>query len=392
MAEIDTSKIEAYIPLIDDRSEETISSQAQDLIRFLSNNQLNDFTDGNPLGVLVRALSFAQAEFLYRTNKLPLSLLLTFLASAGVTRTPATKAVASVTFTLSSPRNIPYQIPAGFEIVSISNNLRFFTKNVLTIPAGFINGVVDVEAEKTGAEYNLPAFSISRITQPLAFLASVINTSPASGGGDAEPIEDAINRGFREVRIRNLVSELDFEQAAVTVMGVGSAAKCIGLLGPDKITKKPGAIHLFCLSTEGVPAGIGLLNSVQSALQPNILLGTTLYVSAMEVSPVDIYITARIDGAIPAATIADNLEKSIKSYLSPRSFRPGETLHIEEVRHQLRFVEGIQFIDYILLNDLPNNIEPDNAYSIVQYRSLNIKLSDGLGNVFELGRGDLDNL
>jgi len=132
MAEIDTSKIEAYIPLIDDRSEETISSQAQDLIRFLSNNQLNDFTDGNPLGVLVRALSFAQAEFLYRTNKLPLSLLLTFLASAGVTRTPATKAVASVTFTLSSPRNIPYQIPAGFEIVSISNNLRFFTKNVLT--------------------------------------------------------------------------------------------------------------------------------------------------------------------------------------------------------------------------------------------------------------------
>lgn len=391
--ELNTEKLDLFIPQIDDRSEELIVRQAQDLVAFLSNNQLNDFSEGSPLSVLLRAQAFAQAEFLWRINKFPLRLILEFMRLAGVERVTQSKASVQLEFTLSSPRTTPFQIPAGFEVVASSGNLVFETDSILTIPAGNLSGVVTATSKGAGSIYNVPAFSLNRVTQPLAFLGAVTNPTAASGGSDGETVEQAINRGFAAIRRRNLVSALDFEEAAVEVLGLGSSAKCIGLLGADKITKTPGAIHLFCLDASGFPAGLGNIQRVREALEPSILLGTTLYISEMPVEPVQIEVFARINKQLTFEQTTSNIENEIINFFSPAELEAGQTVHIEELRHRIRFASGISFIDYILLNGLPNNVEAPTDYTKLQYGSLSVNLSDGEGNLYQAGRGTfLDDL
>jgi hypothetical protein len=389
---IETESLELAIPLIDDRSEEAIFAKSFDLVSFLSGGKLNDRSDGEPLGVLLRAQAFASAEFLFRCNKLPLALIVQFLSLAGVERALGAKAVANLTFTLTAPRSTPYTIPAGFEVVTSGSSKKFFTKSILVIPPGNLSGTVDAEAEALGGEYNIPAYSLNRITQPLAFLGSVINVEPAQGGAEAEPIEDAINRGMREIRTQNLVSEFDFEEEAERLMGAGSKAKTIGLLGGDKVTTTPGAIHVFCLAPGGEPANISVLNNVRNGLADRILLGTTLHVSSMEIQEVIVSVYAKITNDIPADTVADSLWEAFQNYLEPSNQSPGETLFIEEVRHQLRFVAGIKLIDYILLGGLPNNLDMPEPYAIGVPVAMDLHLSDQSGNLFELVRGQADSL
>ncbi|MEA5447575.1 baseplate J/gp47 family protein [Leptolyngbya sp. CCNP1308] len=389
---VETESLDLFIPAIDDRSEEEIYAKAFDLVAFLSNGILNDRSAGEPLGVLLRAQAFAAAEFLFRCNKLPLALIVQFLSLAGVERSLGAKATASLTFTLTAPRSTPYTIPAGFEVVTSGSSKKFFTKSILVIPPGNLSGTVDAEAEALGGDFNVPAYSLNRITQPLAFLGSVINVEPAQGGAEAEPIEDAINRGMREIRTQNLVSEFDFNEEAERLMGAGSKAKTIGLLGGDKVTTTPGAIHIFCLAPGGEPANIAVLNSVRNGLADRILLGTTLHVSSMDVEEVTVSVYAKISNDITADEVADSLWEAFQSYLEPSIQTPGETLFIEEVRHQLRFVAGVKLIDYILLNDTPNNLDMPEPYSMPVPLAMSLSLADESGNLFELVRGLGDDL
>jgi hypothetical protein len=389
---INTEKLDIYLPQIDDRSEEELVQRAYNIVAQVSNNTLNDFTDGDPLGVLIRAQAFAAAEFLYRVNKLPLSLLISFLGIVGIERKLESFAKVNLTFTLTAPRQTPYQIPKAFEVSSQNGQFRFFTDGVLTIPAGNLTGSVTATAFEPGAAYNIPAYTLISVKQPLAFLAGVTNLTSASGGSNAETIEEALNRGLAELRKKNLVSAVDFEQQAELVMGAGSKAKAVGLLGPDKVTTTPGSIHLFCLDNTKNPAGVGVTTAVRNALTPNLTLGTTLYISPMEVQDVAVKIYGRIDNSITAETVADNLWDIYTSYLSTSNFNSGETVFIEEVRQQLRFSSGINFIDYILLNGEPLNVQMPNVYTIAFPTSLVAELSDGQGNTFTVARGSLDDV
>ena len=389
---LDTEKLDLYLPPIDNREEETLYAQAVDIVGAESQGQLTDTSDGNPLGVLLRGQAFTGAEFLYQVNKIPLAIIVQFLSLAGVERSLGQKASGNVTFTLTAARTVPFTIPQGFEVTTTNGQQRFFTKTQLVIPAGQNQGSVTVEAEETGSEYNVGAYTVSRFVQPLTFLASVINTQPIQGGASAEPVEDAINRGMAEIRRGNLVSEIDFREAAEQAMGSGSRAKAIGLLGGDKITITPGAIHVFCLAPDGEPASSALLNVVSSALDERRLLGTTLHVNPMDISPIDVKIYANTTGDVDAETIGNDLFTAFESFLNPTAYEPGDTVLIEEVRHQLRFVEGISHIDYILLNEEVLNIAMPNDYTIPVARSLSATLINPEGVTVEVARGLLDNL
>ncbi len=59
-------------------------------------------------------------------------------------------------------------------------------------------------------------------------------------------------------------------------------------------------------------------------------------------------------------TVASDLWTAYKTYLSPQAYTPGQTLLIDEVRHQLRFVNGIELIDELQLNDSYQNVPMAN--------------------------------
>jgi hypothetical protein len=390
MADITAESIGVYAPAIDDRSEERLYQQAQAIVLGLSNGELNDFSDHGPLGVMLRGQAFSSAELLYRVNKLPLALVVKLLELTGVERSLGAAASVSLRFVLTAPRPVPFTVPKGFIVGSSSGNKLFTTDELLIIPAGELGGNVTATAIDIGTGYNLPAYQVNQATQPLAFLAQVINAEPAQGGLEAESLQAAAVRGLARLRERSLVSAIQFRRKAEEVMGQGSRAKAIGLLGADATSFQPGAVHVFCLSPEGNPANQALQAKVAAAMSPFRLLGTSLYVSPMGVVAIAVDVVAKLKSEVAPAAVADSLWAAMQLYLSPSSYEPGASLLIQELRHQLRFALGIESLDAIGVNGgsldlpMPNGYTLPTAYSL----SANFVTQSGAKLNFIRGAGE----
>ncbi|MDZ8259448.1 baseplate J/gp47 family protein [Nostoc sp. ChiQUE01b] len=282
---------------------------------------------------------------------------------------------------------IKFNIPQGFEVVDDSGVYSFLTDNLLQIPVGLISGSVTATAEEVGSAYNNPAYSITNITQPLAFLTGVTNPEAASGGTDLEEVSDTISRALNQIRLRNLVSTNDYEQAAETLLGNGSVAKAIGLLGKDKTTRELGAVHLFLLNADGQPANEAQLSYIKSQLSGSLQLGTSLYTSPMEQIFISAEFTAKLTIGVNPEEAFDRLWEAFQEYLSPNSYPLGQDLIFYEVGFALRNTGVIKEAGNLILNGSPSNIPMPNDYTLPSAYSLFMQLVDENGVVFEALRG-----
>ncbi|MEH1966763.1 baseplate J/gp47 family protein [Nostoc sp.] len=381
----DTIPLDSVV--IDERSEEIIIQQARVRVFNESGSQLNDFTENSPVAALIQGQAFAAAELLYYVNKLPLALVIDFLKVTGVERNLGTKAKVTLTFNIAAPQSVPFNIPQGFEVVDDSGAYSFLTDNLLQIPVGLISGSVTATAEEVGSDYNTPAYSITNITQPLAFLTGVTNVEPASGGTDLEEVADTISRALRQIRLRNLVSANDYEQAAEALLGNGSVAKAIGLLGANKATRELGAVHLFLLNASGEPANDAQLSYVKSELSNKLQLGTSLYTSPIELIPISAELTGRLVPGVNLEEAFDTLWEAFQDYLNPNSYPLDQDLLLYEVGFALRATGVIKEAGYLTLNGSPSNIPVPNAYTLPSAYSLFMQLVDAEGITYETLRG-----
>lgn len=112
----------------------------------------------------------------------------------GVTRSPATAAVTTLRFTVSTVRQVATAIPKGTR-VSAGGSVYFATDEYAEIPAG--GSTVDVPATCTdaGTEGNdLAAGDLTIMVDPLPYVASVVNTTATEGGTDVESDDDLAER------------------------------------------------------------------------------------------------------------------------------------------------------------------------------------------------------
>jgi len=379
MAELDT-------PIIDPRNETTLVDQALTRTFNASGGTINDLSSSSVARVLIEGLAFAGAELLYYVNKLPLAVVVEFLKVAGITRREGTAAQATLTFTLSAPLATPFTIPAGFQATS-TNGVSFLTDTQLIIPAGSIEGTVTATAEVVGSSGNLAAFTITNITQALSFLSGVINLEAAAGGTDAETQDQAIARGLVAIRLRNLVSGADYEQAAINVLGQGSVAHAIGLLGQDKISYQLGAVHLFCLNANGDAPNTTQLSAVSETLSPRIQIGTSLYVSSLDVVDVDVDLVASLREGQNPNTVAEALWAALQRFLDPTKVAPGQTVILKEVEYNLRLQGGIKYIQAATLNGETTNLPMPFDYSVPSAHSLFCTFVDVDGTTFRILKG-----
>lgn len=387
-------ELQTTIPLdsviLDERQEEQLVSQAQLRVFNASGGTLNDFSENSPVAALIQGQAFAGAELLYYINKLPLALVIDFLKVTGVERSLGSKAVVSLTFTLTNPLATSFIIPEGFEVLDETGNLSFFTDSQLIIPPGLVVGTVSATAQNVGSTYNLPAYYITGLPQPLTFLAGVTNTLPSAGGTDAETEVQTITRALDKLRLRNLVSASDYEQAAQDILGVNSRCKAIGLLGPNKEAEVLGAVHLFLLNTDGSPATPAQLTQVKSELSTRIQLGSSLYVSPIELIEINATLICRLVEGREPEEVADELFAAYSEALDPRNYPIGQDIVLNEIEYVLRLTGGIKDIELLELNDESLNIPLPNEYTLPVAQSLIIQFVRQDGVIYEANRGQLD--
>ncbi|MBE9178661.1 baseplate J/gp47 family protein [Oculatella sp. LEGE 06141] len=374
-------------PVLDPRNERQLVEQSLVRTYNASERKLNDFSTSSVVRVFVEGMGFCAAEMLWHVNKLPAALLIAFLRNAGVERRLGTKATVNVTFTLAQPLSTPYTIPQGFQVADSSNRVTFTTNALLTIPPGGISGTVPATAEAIGTTSNLPAYTITRFTQPLTYLASVINLEAAAGGTDEESQESAIARGLNAIRRRNIVTADDYEQEAKAVLGEGSVVKAIGLLSGDKISYQLGAVHLFMLNQSGEAANSAQLSQVYEAIAPRTQIGTSLYVSSIDLVNVDADLVAKLGVGEDPTDVAQRLWEAYQDYLAPTKFSTGSSVIHKEVEYALRLAGGIGYIQALTLNEQTTNLPMPYPYSLPKAHSLYCTLIDDIGNQYAILKG-----
>lgn len=109
-------------------------------------------------------------------------------AQVGMTRTPGEEATVEVTFTGTDGTYIAVETA----LYAPESGLQFLTTDGVTISGG-VAKVIAVAAEP-GADYNLPAGSITAMYVNVAGVSSVTNEAAATGGADVESDADFFAR------------------------------------------------------------------------------------------------------------------------------------------------------------------------------------------------------
>ena len=118
------------------------------------------------------------------------------VALLGITRQEATRATASVRFTLSAERAQVTAIPAGTRVKTMGGKY-FNTVDYAEIPTGELTAETIVRAEETGAESNGCSIGeIDTLVDPIPYVASVENTTESTGGADIEGDDSLTKRAY----------------------------------------------------------------------------------------------------------------------------------------------------------------------------------------------------
>lgn len=220
-----------YSPLpsvsIDPRNEAQLVQDASQVVYEASNQTLNDFSSGNPLAALIEGQAFAQGEFLFWANQLPQKILIEWIGPfLGAMRRLGTPSSARLKINLP-PQTTTVRIAAGsvFNSTPTDGNsavISFVTDEDVIIPAGETEAHALVFSQFVGAEYNLPANTITGSSNIDISGLTATNPLPAVGGSDVETFDEVQERFFTLIRRRNPVSAQDWKDFFEDVYGPGT--------------------------------------------------------------------------------------------------------------------------------------------------------------------------
>lgn len=223
------------------------------------------------------------------------------LANVSTFKLLAQAATTTLEFTLSSVRSQDVIIPAGVRTAAGAEAI-FATDKDLTIAAGSLSASVSATAQNAGAEWNgLAAGSVIDILDPVAYVASVTNVTPVSGGSDVEDEERFRLRGAN---------------ALFTIAKTGSGngyREHVKAVHPDivdvaVVRPSPGTINIYPLMKTGLPSP-ELKAEILDYLDPEALraMGDDVYIfdpSAVELTGVLTVRAYAADSALEALALA----------------------------------------------------------------------------------------
>lgn len=331
----------------------------------LSDGKLNDRSVVGALYHIVAAEAAQIAQYGSTINQIPANVIQQWLVMAGVRRLAAQRTIVPVTIALTQLFPDTKTIPVGFQ--ASVGSIRFELTADVDIPPGVATSQgaeAFMQSIDSGSNSNISAGAQWTIITPLSFVASITNGDPVQYGAEIESEDALIDRAIRAIRGNSLVSDDDFEDAAVEFLGESSAALSIPLLGQDKATYEAGAVHVFILDAGGATPTQARMNAVQVELTKRSLL-RLVYISPMDVVNVQVRVIADLRPGFDQQATADEIRSRLKAYLSPGNLTPGESLFVNEIEFQTRSVAGVGRVASVSLasgSDVPRRLDMQLAF------------------------------
>lgn len=222
-----------------------------------------------------------------------------------------------------------------------------------------VNGSADVPVQCTvvGSAGNVPASQITMIPVTLSGITAVTNSSPTSGGYEAESDESLLNRYYILTKTPPTSGNIyHYQQWALSVSGVG-AAKIFPL------ERGINTVEVVIIDQDKKPAAPELVQRVQEYIDPNseglgkgeAPIGAKCFITAA--TPLELTIAVKVTktSSVLEETVKANIEKSINSYLKDIAFESNYVSYAK-IGEAIISAEGVEDYTNLTVNGGTANV------------------------------------
>ena len=345
------------LPLqLDPRNTPALVRDTQTKIFLESGGQLNDFSAASPLSAIVEGQAYAQSELLYYLNSLPEAFTLQWFRQLGIQRSIGAKAVVEVTFTKVEGFGRTVIIPKG-TVLSTVSNLNYILDEEVRINNDELIATGRAVSERWGTVYNVAPGAIQKINVNILGLNTQTNERQAQGGKDLESIENLKTRAFTLLRRRGLISANDYENEIREIAPEASIVKIITHEERERVSEDiPTGVIAVCLGDQdGKELEATIRQNLLKALRKRVPLGTAIYLTSPEVTPLETTVVIEYDDEVFTTGIdarAAAINDLIASSLNIQEIPLGETFNFQQVKNNIfdfNFVNKVNSLSIKLL-------------------------------------------
>lgn len=306
-------------------------------------DKITDFNEGSGITSFIEAIA-QQVEQLYLRAKIGFIKYLPNLPfyAFGFSKHAGSKASGTVVFSRNVATTDPVTIAIG-TLVSTASGLIFVTTSLGVILANQTSsGEVSIQAYDVGANFNVPAATITTMTTPVVGVDTVTNSSSTTGGLDEED-DNSFQSRFRDYTLglgRGNVYGL--KAAAMSVTGVRSASP---------VEHFPPLSDIYNVSMY-IDDGAGnapqaLIDAVVAAIQGdgttanpgNKPAGINVRVLGPTKVTIGVQVTVTDTGNVSRGTITSNIQTAVTNYIN--NLQIGEDVIYNELVQVIMEVVGV---------------------------------------------------
>lgn len=233
-----------------------------------------------------------------------------------------------------------------------------------------------------GAAGNKPPLSITQLRTSVPYIDRVTNLHAAEGGGDAESIDQVVERAPRQIRhgLRAVTAE-DFEDLVKLGDSHVARAKCIPLYDlardPDARTPQPGTVSIiiipFSSDVKPLPSA-ELLQRVRSFLDDHRILTADLVLLGAEYVRIDLSIELRVTGVREPTEVELDVRDAVRRFLNPLTGRPqgtgwdfGQLPKEAEIYSLIHRISGVDHVRALQLTPVPERAGAQSTARFLVY-------------------------
>lgn len=275
-------------------------------------------------------------------------------AERGLSRKAATCASGRVYFFAQQMDHDDILIPAGTEVCSPSDRLRFTTIGDSVIEAGDECVSVRVAAAAPGAAGNARVGAVTVLVTPVIGVGRVSNTNPFSGGADAESDDELRARVIDSyVNISNGANAAYYKGIALSVDGVYSAS----VVGRGRGN---GTVDVY-ISGRGTQASAAVKQRVQALLNEGRELNVDVLARDPSAVEVTLYIRLAVEDGYDFSSVAEQTRSAVSGYIA--SLGIGADVLLSRIGEVIRSVGGVRDYHFVESYGSDRTID-DNAYAV----------------------------
>jgi len=223
-----------------------------------------------------------------------------------------------------------------------------------------------------GVTGNVSAAAIDTLSNPVAYVDSVTNHYPASGGSDLETVDEAKLRGPHTIKSRNrAVTAEDFVWLSKQASSSVARAHCIPARereGEVKIIIVPKSDERVTDLTRKLVPTNELLRRVRNFLDERRLVATVLHVVKPKYQEVSLKVDVIRNPSQTADRLKRDVEEALRRFLHPllggrqdAGWEFGRNVYKVDLYHVIEEVPGVERVDVIDIYDEDRQIFVDSV-------------------------------